>query len=115
MDNVCATSGVSLAICSVKKAPPDRLFDKTHSNGVQVFSRTRGNCVGSFLMESEKTNRGAQLVEQADVVSIVDLLAYVGDPTSEMDSATRKRALADGLSKLVNGDTYFWNVGFANP
>ncbi|HZZ70923.1 MAG TPA: LuxR C-terminal-related transcriptional regulator [Pirellulales bacterium] len=52
---------------------------------------------------------------QADIEAIVDLVADVGNPTHELGLVERRRKLAAGLVRLIEGDTFFWSFGYANP
>lgn len=51
-----------------------------------------------------------QALELADVEAIVRLLAMVGDPHVNRSLADRKRALLEGVAKLIRADIWLWST-----
>lgn len=62
-------------------------------------------------MPDEKSLPELPHLELADVEAIVDLLAQASDPTLNLTPNEIKHLLAQGLARLTNADTYFWNIG----
>jgi DNA-binding CsgD family transcriptional regulator len=67
------------------------------------------------LPEATAGERELLGVSDTDVESIVNLLAAASDPAAEIALAERKHRLFDGLTRLVDADTWVWFVGNIEP
>jgi len=50
-----------------------------------------------------------------EIGQLVDLIARASDPSQPLTGLERRQIVAEGLLQIVDADTFFWMVGYANP